>query len=251
MSTLKFEVDVEKLTESLGALQKEATQVLEMAVKSASVMTHAKAQELAAQQLKTRHKTYKDNLVYREVAPGLWVVELLEPAMWIEEGRPEGSMVDDLLRKNPKIAKDGTRYKSIPFDQTREVNSKTNPQNNVVKTMLQNFLKESKIPLTKIEKNSDGSPKLGTLHKLNIKSPYPSPTASHQALWGVNIIQRMVNGKVKRDILTFRTVSDKSKAEGKFYYPGLEGVKILDQSYDWITKTWESEILPSLMRQFE
>jgi hypothetical protein len=252
MSDFKFEINIDQLTAHLKDIKDEAQNMLTEAVKAASAMTYAKAQELAGEKLDARLKMYKDALHYKEVGPGLWVVELDDKALWIEENRPPHSMVDDLLRSDPKISKKGKRYKAIPFDQADSARQESNDNMQNIAKLLKTELKARGIPYKKIETNPDGTPKLGKLHKLNIESPKPTKMASHQALAGVTIYQRMTaRGKVKRDILTFRIVTDDHKRSGKWFHPGSQGVKIFDEIFTWISNEWDTNILPSILKSFD
>jgi hypothetical protein len=251
-SNLKFLIDVDQLTAHLKDAKVEAQKMLEEGVKAASSMTYAKAQELAGQKLHTRLKEYREALHYREVQQGLWVVELDEKALWIEDGKQPGSMVDDLLRRNPKINKKGQRYKAIPFDQGDPGPAQRDEKLASIMKMLKTELKARGVPFKKVENNPDGTPKLGRLHAFNIESPRPTKMASTPALYGVTIYQtKTARGRVKRDILTFRMVTDEHKREGKWYHPGLTGVKIFEEVYDWVNKEWENTILPDIMKKFE
>ena len=230
MGDFKFEINIDQLTAHLKDVKEEANNMLTEAVKAASAMTYAKAQELAGEKLSVRLKMYKDALHYKEVGPGLWVVELDDKALWIEDGKAAGSMVDDLLRKNPKISRKGKRYKAIPFDQADSARTEGNDNLQNIMKLLKVELKARGIPYKKIENNPDGTPKLGKLHKLNIDSPKPTKMASTNALAGVTIYQSMTaRGKVRRDIMTFRIVTDDHKREGRWYHPGSQGVKIIDE----------------------
>lgn len=249
----KFEIDVDQITAHLKDAKDEAQAMLTEAVKAASAMTYAKAQELAGQRLKSRLKMYQEALSYREVSAGLWVVELDEKALWIEDGKNAGSMVDDLLRKNPKINKKGERYKVIPFDQgdSARATSTTGETANIVK-LLKSELKARGVPFKGIEKNADGTPKLGKLHTMNIQSPKPTAKASTPALYGLTIYQRMnARGKVKRDIMTFRIVNDDAKRLGKWFHPGTQPVNIFEDVFKWVNDQWDNNIFPDIMKTFE
>jgi len=249
---LKFEIDIESLTATLQKeVKAEAQKMIEESVKAASAMTYAKAQELAGEKLGTRLDKYRKALHYREINQGLWVVELDESALWIEEGKKQGSMVDDLLRHNPKINKKGRRYKAIPFDQGDGARAEGNDKLTSILTMLKTELKSRGVPYKKIEKDETGNAKLGRLHSFNIESPKPTKMASTPALYGVTIYQsKTARGRVKRDIMTFRIVTDEAKREGKWLHPGLEGVNIFETVYEWVNLQWEREILPSLLEKF-
>lgn len=251
MSNFKLSIDIDQLTAHLKEAKEEAQQALNEAVKSASAMTYAKAQELAAERLEQRLPNYRKALKYKELYQGLWVVELDESALWIEDGKKSGSMVDDLLRNNPRISKKGHRYKVIPFEQGNSARAGENKNlGNIVK-LLKQELKARNIPNKKIENNPDGTPKLGKLHSFNVASPKPTAKASTDALYGVNIYQTKTSrGRIRRDIMTFRIVTDDHKREGKWMHPGLEGVKIFDDVYAWIEKEFETAILPDVLGRF-
>ena len=53
-----------------------------------------------------------------------------------------------------------------------------------------------------------------------------------------------------RSIATFRIVSSKHEAQGRWMYPGIEGVHLFDEALLWCERTWEQEILPSLIKKF-
>jgi hypothetical protein len=252
MSTLKFVIDAEKLAKDFGDLKSEVEGALEEGVRALSSMTHAKVVELASAELNSTRKKFIDSLSYSEIRPGVWAVAVDEKMLWLEDGKPAGSMVDDLLRKNAKVSKSGNRYKSIPFE-----HSKPKSENTASGQMLVNYLKaqlrKSNIPFKKLERNADGSPRLGKLHTLNFpNSPIPSLKAKTPAFMGVNIYQTKTSaGTVRRDIVTFRTVSDKHKAEGLWVHPGIEAKKFLDRSLEWAVTHWESQVLPEIMKRFE
>jgi hypothetical protein len=48
--------------------------------------------------------------------------------------------------------------------------------------------------------------------------------------------------------MTFRTVSEDHKAQGRWFHPGLEAKNFLDQSFRWAEARWENEILPALLK---
>ena len=72
-------------------------------------------------------------------------------------------------------------------------------------------------------------------------------------LQGVSVYQNKnpKTGKVERNIMTFRVISEKSKEEGKWNHPGRKGEKILDETFKWVEKAWQTQILPDLKRKYE
>ena len=250
MSKLRLQLDAEKIAESFGDLKHEVEQALTEAVKQASAMTYAKTLELAEEKLNSRFEKYTNALSYKELAPGLWVVELDESAMWIEEDVPAHSMIPDLLKNNPKISKDGKKYKVIPFDQAKGP-SQSSQKTREITNMLKRELKARGIPYKKIETDASGSPRVGKLHTLNINSPRPTAKAKTPALFGVNIFQtKTKSGAIRRDIMTFRVAHEKHQAEGLWFHPGSEGEKIMDEAFEWIAQVFDTEILPSVLQKF-
>lgn len=79
------------------------------------------------------------------------------------------SMVDSLLRNNAKTAKDGSKYKVIPFDQGKG-GATTTPGQSLLNQAVRQELQKRNINYKKIERHPDGRPKTGLLHKLDITS---------------------------------------------------------------------------------
>jgi hypothetical protein len=248
MPNLKFFINAEELAKEMKDFKVEVVQALEDGVRQLSAMTYAKVTELAQEKLTATRKIYTDNLEYKEVSPGLWVVSLDEPALWIEDGRKSGSMLNDLLRKGAKTSKDGHRYKAIPFDHGKPP-SQMDPFARMLVAKVRSELKKASIPFKKLEYTPEGSPRLGKLHTMNISSPYPSKVASHQALWGLNIYQtKTVGGEVKRDIMTFRMASDAHPE--KWIHPGRPPAEFFETALIWAEKEFEDNILPAILAKF-
>lgn len=255
MSKLRLHINAQELAESLNGFKDEIEKDIENSVKSLASMTHAKTLELAEEKLRSLKPQYKKALSFEEVQKGIWVVSLDESAMFIEEGKDPGSMVDDLLKRGFKVAKDGSRYRSIPIGSKFSPSARGESMTPKTKELVGRIKKElsaRKISYKKIETNPDGSPRLGLLHKININSEKPSEKATHGVLEGLTIYQRKdaKTGKVKRDILTFRTVSSKHKGS-KWNHPGLPAAKLMDEAFDWAMETWDGEILPALMEKYK
>jgi hypothetical protein len=211
------------------------------------------------------------NLRWIKVADGIWVVELDERAQWLEEGRAETFMGEWLLKpgaKGVKRAKDGSLYRAIPFKQT-EGKADAPGTKPLYPELIRKQAARQKISLTKIEKNADGSPKLGVLHKLDMKptstqaqSPdmYSKPRSIEDALKsglkphsgiykleGAVVTQRQVKGrggktKVKKETVVFRVISSKHKAEHRWFYPTVKPLNAFGQAYEWANKQWETII---------
>jgi hypothetical protein len=248
---LKFEIDIEQLASQFKEEAEKVQQALYEGVKALSSMVYARTVELANEKLHSTRQDYIDALDYKEIATGVWIVSLDKKMLWLEEGKDPGTMIDDLLKKNPKIAKDGTKYKVVPFEHSKTPDRMSKQHLSLVND-LKKELKSRNIPFKKIEKNADGSPRIGKLHTLNIPSPLPTPRASHPIFHGLTIYQhRTSSGSIRRDIMTFRVASEKHKQQGKWFYPGLEAYKLMDKAFEISVKEFEDSILPSILAKYE
>jgi hypothetical protein len=248
---LKFEIDIEALASQFKEEAEKVQEALYEGVKALSAMTYARVVELANEKLHSTRQDYINALDYKEISKGVWIVSLSEKMLWLEEGKDPGSMIDDLLKKNPKIAKDGTKYKVVPFEHSKAPDRMSKHHQSLVND-LRKELKSRNIPFKKIEKNPDGSPRIGKLHTLNIPSPLPTPRASYETFHGLTIYQhRTPSGSIRRDIMTFRVASEKHKQQGKWYYPGLEAYKLMDKAFEASVQEFETSILPSILAKYE
>jgi hypothetical protein len=141
-------------------------------------------------------------------------------------------------------------------------------------SMVKGALKANKVNMNKLDMDSSGAPKLGVVKNIKIDAPFPSnqapdlyskPRTPMQAqlsglkqhdgiflLAGLAVVQREieVNGKKKvvKEAVTFRTVSSKHQAEGKWLYPEVKALNAIPEAYEWAKNQWESVILPELSR---
>jgi very-short-patch-repair endonuclease len=163
-----------------------------------------------------------------------------------------GFMDELLTGKSSRQGKNG-RYAIIPFRQDKKPSEQT-PLARHLTDQIKGFLKDKNIPYKKLEFNKDGTPKMGLLHKFDIVTGiFPSEKARTPALSGVSIYQRKnpATGKISRDIMTFRVISESMRSDGRWVHPGSQGVKIIDQAFSWAEQIWESEILPSVLESFK
>lgn len=248
---LKINIDVAKIAADFKDLALEVEQDLNKGVANLAAMTHAKVAEMANNELRSTRKNFQDSLGFEEVAPGVWVVSVDEKGLWVEEGiEPNTDMKPGLLKDATQISKDGHRYRSIPFEHSKAPSQLT-PYAQRLVSQIRYELKKQGIPFKKLEKTPEGSPRIGKLHKLDISSGKPTPRASTDALKGINIYQTMTKtGNVRRDILTFRTVSDGPASAKKWIHPGLEPKHYLERAQEWALKEWEDNILPEILKKY-
>jgi hypothetical protein len=252
MSNLRFHVDVERLSKQFDSLKKDVQQDLTKGVENLATMTHAKTLELAGEELTSLQKMYKDNVEFSNPAENFWVVTLKEPAMWIEEGRKGGFMEELLNGKSGRTGKNG-KYAIIPFEHSKNPSEQSAKAYDLAKE-IQYELKKKGVNWKKIELNEDGSPRLGRLHSFNFdnaRAIAQKATHKNPLTKGVSVYQtKQKDGSVRRDIMTFRVISEKHRNEGAWVHPGRKGNKIMDKAFDWAMQTWEREILPAIFEKY-
>jgi hypothetical protein len=252
MSNLRFNVDVKGIVENLAQGREEAEAALKEGVRGLATMTHAKTMELASEELNSTSVKYRKALSFQQVAEDIYVVSLDESLLWLEDGRKAGEMINDLLKKNAKISKEGFRYKAIPFDYSSSTPKSQRTQFSAsMVNLVQRALKERNLPYKKLEVGRDGKPLLGKLHTMNIASPRPTATASHDALAGLNVYQHMdEGGNARRSMVAYRMVSDKHSGTGKWVHPGIPAKQLMDKALAWAEREFETKILPEIMSKF-
>lgn len=249
-------------------------------VEKLSISTHAFVVKYAQDKLKGWMRNHffgpeNKNVRWIPAAQNIWVVEIDESVRWIEEGRSRVFM--DWLLKSPKAktAKDGSRYLAIPMMQARGVGGKYAGQNPEFASVIKQQLKHQGISLNRIEKNEDGTPKLGVLHRLNISTPQPGspgffhmvtpkkleffsqsrssavaqqiglqPHSGHFFLSKAVVTQREVElpsgkKKISKEVVTFRTISSKHEAEGRWFYPEVKPLNSIPEAYKYALAEWE------------
>lgn len=263
--SLKFNVDIAKIAADFKEFSLEVQQDLQKAVGELAAMTNTKVKEMAQAELHSSRQDFIDSVGFEEVAPGVWVVSVSEDGLWVEEGIPANHDMKEALLKNAKTSKSGTRYKVIPFHYGKAPSTQNLSTQSLVAHLKMELKQENnkrsksgqeKIPFKKIERNSDGSPKVGKLHELDFKNPNVMVGGTGKEntprLARLSIYQKVTaTGNVRRDILTFRTVSSGPASAGKWLHPGFEAKKFLDRAFDWAVNEWEKTILPEVLKKWE
>lgn len=253
MSSWKLEVDAKEIASTFGALKEQVESTVIKAVGALAASTHAHVLEQATSQLpKSLMPIYKEAMSFEKIGGNIWVVSLdLKRAGFIEDGRKQGFMEELLHGKSSHQGKNG-RYAVIPFVKNTKP-SEQSPKAQELMSQIKSFLKEKKIPSTKLEFNPDGSPKLGKLYSFNIESSKPSSKAKYPALSGLSIYQRKneKTGKVKKEILTFRVISESMRDDGRWRHPGGKAYQLIDESFFWAISEWDNNILPEIMNSFK
>lgn len=268
----KLESNVTDLAEKLKSDIDKFKAKVDQEAKNIAVMTHAFVAAKAKNELNSfQQQAYlgknEENLRYSKLGEGVYLVELDAKAAFIEDGSPKKFM-KWLLDNNPKAktAKDGSRYAHIPFSHTKSNSTKNvNDSKSAFYDIVSKRLKEENIDLNKIEKNTDGTPKLGIVHKINTvsilaaeknRSNFSSPRSQEMAakiglkphsgihkLEGLVVTQRKdKSGKIVKEAITIRTISSKHEAEGRWYYPEIKPFKGMQSGYEYAKSLMEESI---------
>ena len=159
------------------------------------------------------------------------------------------------------------KYRIIPFKYDRGPSSNSRSTNEVISYMRQELKKQEpkdsfnakgqsnkSVPFKAIEYDKNGNAKLGKLHEFdfgNLNGRMKNPGRGNTPkLSGLHIYQSMKNGNVKRDIVTFRTVTSGDASKDKWFYPAKDGIKLLDEAQQWALNEWEQKILPEILKKW-
>lgn len=295
MADFKFTVNVAEVSAKLGQAIDLIKTDLRQAIKTLSASTHAfvvaqgqqKLKGYALEQWTSKKKgsSTLDNVRWTALGDDMYVVEIDPKLRWIEEGRPATSMAtEQWLLKGPVTergkpgvhrAKDGSLYRSIPMPQAQGAGkSKNIDQTPALAALVKQALKDYNINLKRIERNPDGSPKTGVLHKMDMRDYEPSRSIAgfhskprtpaeaaatglkahegHFFLEGMAVVQRPNPASkhgVTREAITFRTVSTKSQAENRWIYPEVPALNSIPAAYEYAKEQWE-KILKELESKF-
>jgi hypothetical protein len=259
---ISFNIDLSDLQDLLS-IEEVANKELQNAARDLTEMTKAKITEIANEKLHTRRKTFLDGLSTFQVDDNTWIINLDAKARWIDDGMEPHSMVQDLLKsKNAKTAADGSKYAVIPFQHNKTKQQQTPAQQSLLATIKKELAKVGATP-NRLETDKAGKPKLGLVRSLDItQAPLSTgalkigagprgqvaqgPTGT-PILKGVKIYQKeLPTGKVGRFVMTFRVVSSKHEAEGRWFHPGLEATHIMEDGLKWAMEQWENKIGPGI-----
>lgn len=279
MSSFEFKVNLKEIADQVGKTSEEIAKRVNEEVRKLSMSTHAFVVQYANSKLEGFKRNYffgkdNENVRWVEIAENMWVVEIDPKAAWIEEGREEVSMATDKWLLKPgkvKRAKDGSTYRSIPFTHSKPSDQRRNPE---LAGVLSQELRRQGIDLKKVDYEPNGQPKLGIVRKIGFSSAVTQKSSANSMffsakrdpkdaqrlglppyqgahyLQGAVVTQRMDNrGKVKRDVVTFRTVSSKHQNEDRWRYPKVEPLNSIPAAYEYANTEWK-KIVSALEQEF-
>ncbi len=274
---IKVHFDFSEL-EGLRNLEKALVEEAAAATRNLAAMAHAHALELANQRLHTRRQMFVDALRIAEV-DGVVALELDARAVWIDEGLPPRSLLDDLLASpKAKTSADGSKYMVVPFEHgPGKGPTNTTPAQLDLVNVVRAEMKRNKIPWAKIERDDQGRPKLGRIHKFDVMD---APLKTNQGpgqgwgpigdvrqgpnerqavgggpggggtpfLQGVGVYQRAVpGGGVKRSVMTFRIASSKHQGTERWQAPALPPTAIFSDVEKWASDQVDRFLLPDIV----
>lgn len=209
--------------------------------------SHAKILEKAQALPKSLRPIYTDALKFEKISVSesedIWVITLDKSAGFIEDGVKAGSMIERILNggKPAKVGKDGKRYKIIPFAQNKDAQHTLKGPNRPMSSSQAQLANFAKVQMEKqgmggIIRNAQGKPILDVGIKVdttNGKSPSVHK-GDHALLKGLTLYQTKMRGangkvlkdkqgndKIKRNLFTFRVISEKQVGSGLWDTKGM------------------------------
>lgn len=270
---ININIDLSAIVQFRDGMENVAKTAIQEAARNLSTQAYAHILEKAQSELHSSRDKYVGALGFTQVSPDVWLVTLDQSAMWIEQGLPRHSMVENLLSSpKAKTSKTGERYLVVPFQHNKGPTSQTKAQKDLADTVKAE-LKKRKIPYGKLETNELGKPKTGLLHSFNIMDrplkTHQGPGQGHGAvgqvrqgttgipfLQGIRVYQKEIKdqasgkSKIVKNIMTFRVVSSKHAGTSKWIYPGIEGKFLFEDCATWSLNEWETKIVPDLLSRF-
>lgn len=258
---LKFKFDAAKFAEQFKNFAVEVENDIQKGIATLAAQTHARVLQMAEENLSSAtFLEFRNTVGFDEISPGIYIISVAEEGMWVEEGVKPNTDMKPALLKNGKTSKSGTKYKVIPFDYGKTPSRTGTAMAAIIPKLEQELKKQlggsAKGIIRRIERNADGSPKVGKLHEFNFGNPngrMGGPGKGNTPIFnGVSIYQTVTaTGNVRRDVMTFRTVSSGPASAGKWIHPGLKAQKFLDKAFEMAIKDWEQNKLPEILAKWK
>lgn len=246
------------------------------AISEISTQAYAKANEMAADRLKSTRQKYIDHLKFEQVGPAHWTITLESGASYLEDGYPGFDQIKAGLARGPKsrMGKTGYRYVRIPFEhsegpaRTGHPSSSTLVQKGQVNETTKGSMSQDLKRLNRIFGGKDTvstaqGPVIGKAWTITKSSTGPQWTFKdalgrqqtttvegiHPNLSGVTKIQweQKVRGggsRVRSAYLSWRTASENpsTRTPGTWLHPGFKGAKIFPDLEKWIFDTFKARM---------
>jgi hypothetical protein len=263
-------VNSEQIADQLRVDVEQLEQTLKAEIKTLAIRTHAFIAEKARSELsgfmyewymgrKGPGGALGENLRILHVSDNLHVVELDQKAAFIEDGRPKIFMQWLLDSPKAKTSKDGKKYAVIPFTLAKFKGSMSPPRIPALETMAKAAFKNirPKMAMRSTAYDASGRPIHGKIADVPIPEPDRSVQGFHSrprskemaALTGLPAHEGIFYGKgaslrqkvskkggkfkVDRGIMTFRVISEKHRAEGRWMAPEVKPFGGFPAAHKW------------------
>lgn len=242
---IKLSAKLEELGIEIEEIGEQAAQDMVSAVQSLAASTYQKAVEMTGDRLHTTRQTYINALHMSEEGSGIYVVYLDPSANHLEEGMDGFNMLPKLATgPKSKMAKDGSRYVTIPF---RNTTAPANPNSSKQKDLAQRLKDE--IKTREFKKVKEGvSTKTG---KYTTVERMVSGQTTHPYLKGLTRVRQYNSQEsaqqgeppASSSYFTFRVASTKQDPTKSWVHPGTNGANIFPELADWAETEMEQIIV--------
>lgn len=237
---------LEELNIDIGNLTKQIEEKAKAQLQVLALQVHGKIIE-KTQKLRSTRNLYIENLIVTNEGDNIWIVGLKKEAGWIEEGTPQGELIDNIVNngKPAKINLKGQKYKIIPFS-----HSKKRSDMSLAQIQIANYAK-AELKRRGLDKPImlDGKPKLGKVATIKSLPGKDQPVGkfNQPLLAGMTIYQRMgARGKIHKDIMTYRVISEAQKGSGLWFSKGYKGLHAFDEVEKEMDEIW-SKMMDDLL----
>lgn len=247
-SLRSLEKDIKDLTKEMADKAKKNVELL---AGTAHAMIVAKANT----KLKSTRSIYIENLDLKKLSASgdnvIHAVVLYKGAGWIENGQAAHNMIDYLVNgKSGKVSKKGHKYAIIPFEHSKSADQRSAKQDVITKYVNKELKSRG---LDKVI-TRDGKPVLGRAATVDLiaRGSPQSEKSFRPLLSGLTIYQSLRKNKhgeviknksgeprVRRDIMTFRVVSETQRGKGLWDNPGRAPANFFEQVARELDPIWE------------
>lgn len=239
-------------------------------IREITEMAYGRAQELAAERLRSTRQQYINGLKFEEAGEGIFVLSLDPSVAYLEEGFSAFDMIKAGLARGAKsqLNKNNERFVRIPFEHSKGAASPSSPENKrpIQQSQGSQTTKGSlAADLKKLEqifgangqtKGPSGNDLTGKVWSMRKSTSGPqwnyqdalgrkdtqTVTGVSQLLSGLTKVQYEGKAeKTKSAYLTWRTATDKP-GSGKWIHPGMAGAKIFPDVEKWIEEQFAAKV---------
>lgn len=248
MAKYSIEDALRELGKDIDNLTQDITNQAKQQVQALAAQAHSMIVSKAQAKLKSTRSIYIDalNLEKIDSSPDneIWAVTLDKSAKWIEDGQPWHNMIDYLVNgPKHKVGKDGKKYAIIPFK-----HNKPSSQMSLAQNKIANYVK-GELKKRGLDKTitKDGKPVIGRAATLDLTGPKAPTSMNKPLLAGLTIYQREQKTKsgkinIKRDVMTFRVVSENQKGSGMWDKPSKPAMNFFEDTARELDGIWEKII---------